>query len=202
MIKVVDKKIESKEQASEATRILTDAFYMDAVFRGMLMYEKYPKRFEQNLYDFMHICVDYYVKAGKVLLAYNEGKMVGVCLFTPPGGRLMTTAAVLKKGMLIQFAKLFIRMPFSIAKMIFSVSDALEANHYKPKHSYIFEIGSLLPGAGTALVEEVLRQYPDAPLYLENSNENNQRFYNKFQLVEFGYIYCKGIKFIKMLRKG
>lgn len=186
MIKIIDHL--NEEHKRDAYKVLTDSFLNDPLFKSI-----FENAREINAYARMSI--EYYNKIGKIHTAYDEdGRLVGLALWNPPYSPVLSSKNLMKHGLLNEYLR-FINIVYvqSVYKLMREYLKT-EREHYNGEHYYLFMIGSVMHGAGSALMKFALDQFNDCPVYLENSNVSaNRKFYEKLGFRVVGKINVFGI---------
>ncbi len=170
----------SKKQMSEVTDVIKKAFEDTKTFQ---------KIFESNLEisEYIKLLVDYYNKNGEIHTAVYQGKIVGAAIWNLPG---KTVASI------VDLIAGRTDHPFSDDTLMRLSHEFLitERHHYRPRHYYLYFIGSIHKGAGSELLGFAMRRFKPGRMYLENSDmDANKDFYKNFGFKRLKVIKVFGI---------
>ena len=162
-----------KKSLVYAAGVLTDAFKNDPLYKTIFKNEK-------ELRIYMKLLLVYYNRNGEIHVARSDDKIVAASVWDSKGVPFITIRNMLKSGMLFDLLEFFIIMHAKSMKKLKNEVLITEQHHYKREHNYLLLIGSVMKGAGHALMAYAIRKFRDCPIYLENSNiEANRLFYEQ-----------------------
>lgn len=186
MMIITDGKLD-KKSLTYAADVLTKAFKNDPLYKSIFKNER-----ELRLY--LKLMLVYYNKNGEIHVAFADEKIAAVSVWNPKGTHFISVGNMLISGMFWNMLVfLIITRIKSITKLKHEVL-ITERYHYNQEHNYLFLIGSVMKGAGHTLMEYDIRKFSDCPIYLENSNiNNNKRFYEQFGFYSLKTIDVMGI---------
>ena len=186
MIRIINEKLD-KMSLAIAIDVLTEAFKNDPLYN--VIFEN-----ERELHLYMKLIIGYYNKNGEIHTAIIDDKIVAVSIWNSKGTQYPTICDMLIKGMLLEGIVFFIKTRFiSIKKLNYEVL-ITERYHYNKEHNYLLMLGSVRKGAGYALMEYAIRKFNACPIYLENSNiNNNKSFYERLGFHSIKIIHVMGI---------
>lgn len=172
MITIWDRKLD-KNNLEKATDVLCQAFKNDPLYQAVFQNEK-------DLCRYIKLMMDYYNRNGEIHVAVADDKIVGASIWNHKGRPFFSIRSALVSGMFGEIIKFLLLI--QIKSMIRLKNETLitERYHYNKEHHYIFMIGSVMKGAGRALMEYDIKKFNDCPIYLENSNvKDNHTFYQR-----------------------
>lgn len=169
MITILDRKLDKKSLAT-ATDVLTTAFKNDLLYQAIFQNER-------ELLRYLKLMLDYFNDNGEIHTAVFDDKIVGVSIWNFKGTPFFSIRNALKSGMFGEIFKFL--MIIQIKSLIKLQNEGLitERYHYNREHHYLFMIGSVMKGSGHLLMEYATGKFSDCPIYLENSNTKDNRFF-------------------------
>ncbi|WKY47606.1 hypothetical protein Q5O24_14845 [Eubacteriaceae bacterium ES3] len=176
---VSEQKLDRKK-IQEAHTILIEAFKNDPLYKVVFL-----ETLELNRY--LKIMLQYYNRAGRIIATYDQGQMVAVSLWMHQRDPFFSLRKAVQNRMAKELLIFGLKTRFrSLVRMI-KEAWLTERYHDDREHHYLFMIASIKKGGGSALLEYAEEKFDDCPIYLENSNvQDNWNFYERhdFHLVK------------------
>ncbi len=172
MIQISDKKL-NKQMISLIADLLLESFKKDKLYHTVFSNDS-------EILSFFTLLLTYYNKIGQIHTAYVGERIVAASIWNPQGAPIINIRNLIKNGFLFSLIKFILNSSLKSLARLKKEILITERHHLKIKHHYLYVIGSVYKGAGKALMQYAAEKLGDCPLYLENSNINdNKVFYEK-----------------------
>jgi hypothetical protein len=186
MITIWDKKL-NQDSLETVIKVLCHAFKSDPLYCAVFQNEK-------DLCRYIRLMVNYYHHNGEIHVALVDGRIIGASVWNHKGTPFFSFRAVLTSGMFGDILKFIMLIQLKSMVRLKNETMITERHHFKRAHHYLFMIGSVRKGAGSALMEHAIKKFNNYPIYLENSNiKDNQSFYEKLGFHSIKVIEVMGV---------
>jgi len=185
----------SRAEFADITRLLTDAFWPRPMFSGYL----FPNQ-PALCQTFLAAVLQFSIRAGRVFVAREEGRIVACALWSNPDAPEMSMLTYLRLGMAGRMLSIALRSPRAMRRVreLFTMLE-----HFAPETpcAALEFLASARKGAGAAVLTASMSAYPGLPLYLESIvSKDDHAYYRQFGFEPIARTDFHGTDYAFMLR--